>query len=97
MCDASGVAFDVILWYMCEKILHALYYSNKARNVIQKNYKVTKQELFNIVFAFKKFISYFLGTKAIMHNDHYTFRWLMPKKDVKLRQVRFVLLLQEFE
>ena len=32
-----------------------------------------------------------------MHNDHSTIKYLMTKKDVKWRLIRWVLLLQEFD
>ena len=32
-----------------------------------------------------------------MHTDHSTIKYLMTKKDVKLRLIRWVLLLQEFD
>ena len=55
MCDASGVALDVVLGQRREKILHPIYYASKALNVAQKNYIVTEQELLAVVFAFEKF------------------------------------------
>ena len=32
-----------------------------------------------------------------MHNDHSTIKYLMTKKDAKMRLIRWVLLLQEFD
>ena len=64
-------------------------------NEAQKNYTVTKQELFAVVFAFEKFHSYFLDTRGI--TDGSVLRYLMAKKDTKPRFVICVLLLQEFD
>ena len=50
-----------------------------------------------VVFAFEKFRSYLLGTRVIAHTDHIALRYLMAKKDVKLRFIRCVLVLQEFD
>ena len=97
MCDASGVALTVVLGQRKIKILHPIYYASKALNEAQKNYTETEQELLAVVFAFEKFRSYLLGSRVIVHTDHLTLRYLMEKKDVKPRLIRWVLLLKEFE
>ena len=97
MCDASGVALGVVLGLRRNKILHPIYYASKALNEAQKNYTVIEQELLVVVFAFEKFCSYLLGTRVIVHTDHSALRYLMAKKDVKPRLIRWVLLLQEFD
>ena len=56
-----------------------------------------EQELLVVVFAFEKFLSYYLGTKVILHSDHSALRYLISNKDAKLRLIRWVLLLQEFD
>ena len=56
-----------------------------------------EQELLVVVFAFEKFLSYYLGTTVILHSDHSVLRYLMENKDAKLRLIRGVLLLQEFD
>ena len=58
---------------------------------------MTEQELFAVVFAFEKFSSYLLRNKVIVHTDHSALRYLMAKKDAKLRLIRWVVLLQEFD
>ena len=50
-----------------------------------------------IVFAFEKFRSYLVGSKVIVHTDHAALRYLLTKKDVKPRLLRWILLLQEFD
>ena len=55
MCDASGVALNVVLGQIKNKILHPIYYASKALNEAQKNYTVTEQELLAVVFAFAIF------------------------------------------
>ena len=50
-----------------------------------------------IVFAFDKFRSYLIGNKVKVFTDHYAIKYLMTKKDVKPRLIRWVLLLQEFD
>ena len=49
------------------------------------------------VFACEKFRPYILGSHVIIHTDHATIKYLMAKKEAKLRLIRWVLLLQEFD
>ncbi|XP_049363658.1 uncharacterized protein LOC125828385 [Solanum verrucosum] len=55
------------------------------------------EELLAVVYAFEKFRAYSLGTKVIVHMDHAALRYLMAKKDVKPKLIRWVSLLQEFD
>ena len=48
------------------------------------------------MFACDKFRSYIVDSKVIVHTDHAAIKYLMEKKDVKPRLIRWVLLLQEF-
>ena len=64
---------------------------------MQLNYATTEKELLSIVFAFDKFRPYLIGKKVIVHTDHSAIKYLMTKKDAKLRLIRWVLLLQEFD
>ncbi|XP_047252222.1 uncharacterized protein LOC124887087 [Capsicum annuum] len=56
-----------------------------------------EKELLAVVFAFKKFRSYLIGTKVIVQSDHTALRYLMDKKDAKPRLIRWMFLLQEFD
>lgn len=81
MCDASGTTFDVALGQKLNMIFHPIYYTNKFLNGAQQNYTVTEQELLAIVYAFKKFRAYLLGTKVIVDTYHVDMRYLMAKKN----------------
>ena len=50
-----------------------------------------------MVFAYEEFRPYILGCHVIIHTDHAAIKYLMAKKDAKLRLIRLVLLLQEFD
>ena len=65
-------------------------------NDARLNYATIEKELLAIVFAFDKFQPYLIGNKVIVHIDHSVIKYLMTKKDAKLRMIRWVLLLQEF-
>ena len=49
-----------------------------------------------MMFACEKFRPYILGSHVIIHTDHAAIRYLMAK-EAKLRLIRLVLLLQEFD
>ena len=93
MCETSGVALGVVFAQRKNKILHPIYYASKTLNESLKNYTVIEQEFCAVVFAFEKFCSYFLGTRVIVHTDYSALIYLMAKKDVKPRLIRWVLLL----
>ncbi|RDY12233.1 Retrovirus-related Pol polyprotein, partial [Mucuna pruriens] len=63
----------------------------------QQNYTTTEKELLAIVFALDKFRSYLLGSKIIVFSDHAALRYLLKKPDAKLRLIKWMLLLQEFD
>ena len=48
-------------------------------------------------FSYEKFRPYILGSHVVIHTDHATIKYLMEKKDAKLRLIIWVLLLQEFD
>ena len=50
-----------------------------------------------MVFACEKIRPYILGSHVVIHTDHAAIKYLMAKKDAKLRLIKWVLLLQEFD
>nr|GFA84896.1 reverse transcriptase domain-containing protein [Tanacetum cinerariifolium] len=50
-----------------------------------------------VVYAFEKFRSYLIMNKSIVHTDHSALKYLFAKKNAKVRLLRWVLLLQEFD
>ena len=53
--------------------------------------------MLEMVFSCEKFKPYILGSHVIIHIDHAAIKYLMVKKDVKPRLIRWFLLLQEFD
>jgi len=58
---------------------------------------MTEKEFLAVVFALEKFWPYLLGSKTVIFTDHSALRYLMTKKEVKARLIRWILLLQEFD
>ena len=88
MCDASDYAMGAVLGQRIEKILKAIYYAIKTFNKAQKNYSIIEKEMLAMVFTCEKFRPYILGSHVIIHTDHAEIRYLMAKKEAKLRLIR---------
>ena len=76
-----------------DRTFQVIYYASWTLNDAQLNYATIEKELLAIVFAFDNFRPYLIGNKVIVHIDHSTIKYLMTKKDVKPRLIRWVLLL----
>lgn len=97
MCDDSDFGVGVVLGQRKEKVFHSIYCASKTLSDAQLNYTTTEKELLAVVFAFDKFRDYLVGTKVVVYKDHSSLKYLIAKKDVKPRLIRWVLLLQEFD
>ncbi|CAE5962860.1 unnamed protein product [Arabidopsis arenosa] len=97
MYDASDYAVGAVLGQKIDKKLHVIYYASRTMDDAQVKYAITEKELLAVVFAFKKFRSYLVGSKVIVYTDHSTLRHIYAKKDTKPRLLRWILLLQEFD
>ncbi|RVW71949.1 Retrovirus-related Pol polyprotein from transposon 17.6 [Vitis vinifera] len=96
MCDASDYAVGAVLGQREDGKPYVVYYASKTLNDAQKNYTTTENELHAVVFALDKFRNYLLGTSIVIFTDHSALKYLLNKKDVKARLIRWILLLQEF-
>nr|GEV68991.1 hypothetical protein [Tanacetum cinerariifolium] len=97
MCDASDFAIGAVLGQRHEKHFKLIHYASKTMNDAESNYTTTEKEMLEVVYAFKKFQSYLIMNKSIVHTDHSALKYLFAKKDAKARLLRWVLLLQEFD
>ena len=97
MCDVSDYAMRAVLGQRKKKIFRAIYYASKTFNEAQENYSTTEKEMLAMVFACEKFRPYILRSHVIIHTNHATIKYLMAKKDVKPRLIKWALLLQEFD
>ena len=79
-----------------EKVFKDIYYASKTFNEAKENYSTTEKEMLAIVFSCEKFRPYILGSHVIIHIDRAAIKYLMAKKEVKPRLIRWVLLLHDF-
>ncbi|XP_026398708.1 uncharacterized protein LOC113294529 [Papaver somniferum] len=96
MCDASDYVVGAVLGQQVDKLPYVIYYASKKLNDTQLSYSTAGKELLVVVFSLDKFRSYLIGSKVIIYFDHAALKYLLSKKDVKARLIRWILLLQEF-
>nr|GFB97819.1 reverse transcriptase domain-containing protein [Tanacetum cinerariifolium] len=96
MCDASDYAVGAVLGQRIEKNFRPIHYASKTMNQAEANYTTTEKEMLAVVYAFKKFRSYLIMNKSIVYTDHSALKYLFSKKEAKVRLLRWILLLQEF-
>nr|GEW00256.1 reverse transcriptase domain-containing protein [Tanacetum cinerariifolium] len=97
MCDASDFAIGAVLGQRHEKHFWPIHYASKTMIDVESNYTKTEKEMLAVVYAFKKFRSYLIMNKIILHTDYSALKYLFAKKDAKARLLWWVLLLQEFD
>ena len=89
MCDASDYVIGAVLGQKSYyAIFQVIYYASRIVNDAQLNYATTEKELLAIAFALDKFRPYLIGNKVIVHTNHSAIKYLMTKKDAKLRLIR---------
>nr|GEZ84145.1 DNA-directed DNA polymerase [Tanacetum cinerariifolium] len=97
MCIASDFPIGAVLGQRHKKHFKPIHYASKTMNDAETNYTTTEKEMLVVVYAFEKFRSYLIMNKSIVHTDHSALKYIFAKKDGKVRLLRWVLLLQEFD
>jgi len=57
------------------------------------NYTVSEKEFLALVFVFKRFRTYFIGSHVIVFTDLAALKHVLSKKDAKLKRMRWMILL----
>ena len=96
MCDASDLAIGAVLRQREGGKPYVVYYASKTLNEAQRNYTTTEKELLAEVYALDKFRAYLVGFDIVIFTDHSALKYFLTKQDAKVRLIRWVLLLQEF-
>nr|GEX37079.1 DNA-directed DNA polymerase [Tanacetum cinerariifolium] len=97
MCYVSDFAIGAVLGQCKTKYFQSIHYASKMTTEAQIHYTTTKKEMLAIVYAFEKFWPYLVLSRSIMYTDHSALKYLLNKQDVKLRLLRWVLFLPEFD
>nr|GEZ82089.1 reverse transcriptase domain-containing protein [Tanacetum cinerariifolium] len=97
MCDASDFAIGAVLGQRNTKHFQPIHYASKTITNAQIHYTITEKQMLSVVYAFEKFRPYLVLTKSIVYMDHSALKYLLSKQDAKLKLIRWVLLLLEFD
>nr|GEW87969.1 reverse transcriptase domain-containing protein [Tanacetum cinerariifolium] len=79
------------------KHFQPIHYASKTITDAQAHYTTTEKELLAVVYAFEKFRPYLVLSKTIVYTDHSPLMYLLAKQDAKLRLLRWIIILQEFD
>nr|GFC58588.1 reverse transcriptase domain-containing protein [Tanacetum cinerariifolium] len=88
MCEASDFTIGAVLEQRHEKYFRPIHYASKTMTDAESNYTMMEKEILAVVYAFKKFMSYLIMNKSIVHTDHFALKYLFAKKDSKVRLLR---------
>nr|GEZ90607.1 reverse transcriptase domain-containing protein [Tanacetum cinerariifolium] len=73
MCDASDFAIGAVLGQRQEKHFRPIHYASKTMTKAESNYTTTEKDMLAVLYAFRKFQSYFIMNKSIVYTDYYRF------------------------
>nr|GFB22895.1 reverse transcriptase domain-containing protein [Tanacetum cinerariifolium] len=80
MYDASDFAIGAVLGQRHEKHFKPIHYASKTMNNAKSNYTMIEKEMLAVVYALKKFRSYLIMNKSIVHTDQSALKYLFAKK-----------------
>ncbi|GJU25029.1 putative reverse transcriptase domain-containing protein [Tanacetum coccineum] len=92
-CDASKKGLGTVLMQR-EKVIS---YASRQLKIHEKNYTTHDLELGAVVFALKIWRHYLYGTKCIVFTDHKSLQHILDKKELNMRQRRWLELLSDYD
>ena len=72
-------------------------YSSRQLKPYEQNYPTHDLELVTIVFSLKIWRHYLYGEKCIIYTDHKSLKYLLPQKELNLRQWRWLELFKDYD
>ncbi|GKE95354.1 putative reverse transcriptase domain-containing protein, partial [Tanacetum coccineum] len=92
-CDASLKGYGAVLMQR-EKVIA---YASRQLKVHEENYATHDLELRAVFFALRLWRHYLYGTKCVVFTDHKSLQYILNKKELNLRQRRWIELLSDYD
>nr|GEW96081.1 putative reverse transcriptase domain-containing protein [Tanacetum cinerariifolium] len=92
-CDASLRGFEAVLMQQ-EKVIA---YASRQLRTHEENYMTHDLELGGVVFALRLLRHYLYGMKCVVYTDHKSFQYNFDKKELNMRQRRWIELLSDYD
>nr|GFB84491.1 putative reverse transcriptase domain-containing protein [Tanacetum cinerariifolium] len=92
-CDASKQGFRCVLMQQGKVIA----YASRQLKTHENSYTTHDLELGAVVFALKIWRHYLYGTKSVIYTDHKSLQYIFDKKELNMRQRRWIELLNDYE
>ena len=91
--DASGIGLGCVLMQDGKVVV----YASRQLKAHEQNYPTYDLELAAVVFALKIWQHYLYGEKCIIYIDHKSLKYLLPQKELNLRQRRWLELFKDYD
>ena len=88
--DASNVGIGAVLSQVQENEERVISYSSKTLNRHQRNYCVTRREMFAVVFHVDYYQHYLHGKRFLLRTDHAPLYWLLRKRCPPSQMARWI-------
>ncbi|GKB89786.1 putative reverse transcriptase domain-containing protein [Tanacetum coccineum] len=85
------------LWSRVDAKRKVIVYASRQLKVHEDNYTTHNLELGAVVFSLRLWRHYLYGTKCVVFTDHKSLQYILNKKELNLRQRRWIELLSDYD